>query len=232
MKEVIFFDLGNTLIKYYERNEFPKILEQAIDEVHIFLKSRNLCNIDKKEIWQRAEMENYEAKDYKVRPLEDRLCCIFRLNNLSQEFLMSMCMYFLRPIFSIAKIYDDTLSTLKLLKTKGYKLAIISNTAWGSPADFWREELRRFNISKYIDNEIYCRDIGWRKPSEKIFHFALNKLSTKPDQCLFIGDDPRWDIVGPQSVGIEAILIDRKNVYQDKNFTKISSLKGLTDLLV
>jgi putative hydrolase of the HAD superfamily len=231
-KKFILFDLGNTLVQYYERNEFPEILKQAINEVHSFLNSKNLCKITTQEIWQRTKDENYEAKDYSVRPLEGRLSRIFRLDNPSEEIFMSVCRCFMKPIFNIAKIYEDTLPTLKILIEKDYKIGIISNTAWGSPAELWKEELRKFGIDKYIDVDVYCRDIGWRKPSERIFEFALKKLGAMPEQCLFIGDDPRWDIAGPKAVGIEAILIDRKNVYNNDDLEKILDLNELLALLV
>ena len=32
----------------------------------------------------------------------------------------------------------------------------------------------------------------------------------RPSLSARTGDDPRWDIVGPQSVGMEAVLIDRR----------------------
>lgn len=227
-KKVILFDLGNTLIQYYERGEFPEILKQAIDGVYAFLNSQNLCSVTTQEFWQMVKKEDYEAKDYSVRTLEGRLSRIFGLDNLSEEILMSMCRCFMKPIFDIAKIYDDTIPILKMLKAYGYKIGVISNTAWGSPAVLWKEELKRFGIDKYIDVDVYCRDIGWRKPSERIFGFALKKLGVTPEQCLFIGDDPRWDIAGPKAVGIEAILIDRKNAHQNSDFVRISNLNELS----
>jgi FMN phosphatase YigB (HAD superfamily) len=30
-----------------------------------------------------------------------------------------------------------------------------------------------------------------------------------PERCLFVGDDPRWDLVGPRALGMQALLIDR-----------------------
>ena len=231
MKKVILFDLGNTLIQYYERSEFPEILRQAINEVHTFLNSQNLCNITTQEIWQKVKDEDYEAKDYSVRPLEGRLSRIFGIDIPSEEVLMTMCRCFVKPIFNMAQIYEDTLPTLAILKANNYKVGIISNTAWGSPSALWKEELKRFGIDRYVDADAYCRDIGWRKPSERIFEFALKKIDATPEQCLFVGDDPRWDIAGPKAVGIDAILIDRKNTHQNSDFVKISNLNELLILI-
>jgi len=37
MKDTVLFDLGNTLVYYFERHEFPGILKQAITEVQNYL---------------------------------------------------------------------------------------------------------------------------------------------------------------------------------------------------
>jgi len=61
-----------------------------------------------------------------------------------------------------------------------------------------------------MDALVFDRDVGWRKPAKPIFEFALEKLQADPDECIFVGDEPRWDIDGPQALGIDAILIDRR----------------------
>jgi len=229
MKDVILFDLGNTLVQYFERNEFPDILREAITEVYDYLNPSG--KVDLNNIWKRVKDEDHESKDYQVRPLEDRLVHIFGLSNPLKDFMMTLCRCFMKPIFSRSQIYDDTLQSLSDLKSVGFRIAIVSNTTWGSPAELWREEIKRFNIRKYIEADIFCRDVGWRKPSERIFEFTLKKLNTTPDRCIFVGDDPRWDIAGPKAVGIEAILIDRKEVFNSSEEQRITNLTELCDVL-
>jgi len=229
MKDVILFDLGNTLVQYFERSKFPEILRESITNVYDHLNLNG--KVDFNNVWQRVKDEDHESKDYQVRPLEDRLTRIFELHGPPKDFIMSLCRCFMKPIFSRSQIYDDTLSSLSDLKSMGFRMAIVSNTAWGSPAELWREEIKRFDISKYIEVDVFCRDVGWRKPSEHIFEFTLKRLNTTPDRCIFIGDDPRWDIAGPKSVGIKAILIDRNRVFQNSEEQRITKLSELCDIL-
>ena len=227
MKNVILFDLGNTLVRYYERSEFHEILRESIIDVYNYL---NLASkVSLQDVWQRVKDEDHESKDYQVRPLEGRLARIFDLVDPSEDFMMVLCRCFMKPIFGRSRIYDDTLASLSDLKAMGFRMAIVSNTAWGSPAELWREEIKRFSLHKYVDFDIFCRDVGWRKPSERIFEFALKKMNVSPEQCIFVGDDPRWDIIGPRNVGIEAILIDRKGVFQNIGEQRITSLRELSD---
>ena len=73
-----------------------------------------------------------------------------------------------------------------------------------------REELARLGLADAVDVPVFCGDCGWRKPAKQIFEYTLERLQATPGQCVFVGDDPRCDIVGPQTVGMEAVLIDRR----------------------
>ena len=119
----------------------------------------------------------------------------------------SVCRAFMTPLFAMAAVYDDALPTLAALRDKGCRTAIVSNTPWGSPTALWREELARLGLAETVDCVVFCDDCGWRKPARQIFDRTLSLLNVKPARCLFIGDDPRWDIAGPEAQGIRAALV-------------------------
>ena len=224
MKNVILFDLGDTLLQYYTRAEFPEILRQAITEVQDYLRQEDLLNVSSKSVWRRVEEENHEAEDHSVRPLEDRLSRIFQLDSPTDKIIMTACRHFMRPISAIAYLYEDVLPVLQELGAMGIRRVIVSNTPWGCPANLWREEIARLDLDKYVDAAFFCRDVGWRKPARQIFDYVLEKLSVGPQDCIFVGDNPRWDVMGPRAVGIEAILIDRRGALQDIEKKPIKSL--------
>lgn len=209
-KKVVLFDLGNTLVRYYDRGEFPVILSEALERVASYLRASGLCGSSLAEVITRADKENYEGSDHCVRPLEGRLSRIFELGNaVDAAHVGCMCRQFMIPIFAKARVYTDTLDVLATLRAKNIRTAIISNSPWGSPSYLWREEIARHGLDAYVDEVIFCCDAGWRKPARQIFDHALAKLDAKAEECLFVGDDPRWDLVGPRRAGIDAVLIDR-----------------------
>ena len=110
-------------------------------------------------------------------------------------------------------------------------MAIISNTPWGSPSALWREEIGRLGLSEWMDIVVFCTDVGWRKPARQIFDFTLEKLHIQPQDCIFIGDHPRWDLAGARAVGIEAILMDRQGAIQDAGEVPVKDLHELADRL-
>jgi len=228
MKNTVLFDLGGTLARYFERSEFPDILKQAITEVQNYLRQKGLLSISTRIMWQRVREEDHEARDYRVRPLERRLVRIFQLDEpVSSGLVMSMCRCFMKPIFARGRCYEDTLPTLRELRSTGFKTAIVSNTTWGSPATLWREEIKRLGLDVYVDAAVFCRDVGWRKPAKQIFEFTLEKLQVLPQHCVFVGDDPRWDLAGPRAVGIETVPIDRRGARQNAEEETIKSLYEL-----
>jgi putative hydrolase of the HAD superfamily len=233
MRGVVLFDLGGTLVQYYGRSEIPEVLQQAITEVQDYLCQRGLLQGTAEEIWGRVAEENREASDYRVRPLEGRLARIFRLdeNACADEFLGAMCRRFLEPAFSRARRYGDALPALQWLRSAGYRLAIVSNTAWGSPANLWREDIARHGLAELVDVAVFCRDVGWRKPAPEIFAYTLEKLRARPEDCVFVGDDPRWDFFGPMAVGIEAVLLDRGGTMQDITDAGVRNLHEFCDRL-
>ena len=233
MLDTVLFDLGNTLVGYYGRADFPAILEQAIAGVQAYLRQRGLLDTPPQDLWQRVQDENREAVDHRVRPLEGRLARIFGLDPVpATDVILAMCRCFLQPIFARACLYEDTLPVLRRLRAAGCRIAVVSNSPWGSPAELWREELERLGLRAHVDAAVFCGDVGWRKPARQIFEFTLEKLQARPEQCLFVGDDPRWDLVGPQALGMEAVLIDRHAALRDAGEASIHGLGELEGRLL
>ena len=214
---------------YYDMPEFPVILQQAIRQIQLYLDQKGLLTVTPEMIGQRVREEDHESADYRSRPLEERLMRIFGLEaqKPTDELLMVMCERFMAPIFARGKCYEDTLPTLRELRSRGLRTAIVSNTSWGSPATLWRSEIRRLGLDAYMDAVVLDRDVGWRKPSERIFEFAVKNLGVLPADCLFVGDEPKWDLRGPRAVGMEAVLIDRKGVMDGMDEEPIRSLSEL-----
>lgn len=221
MKKVALFDLGGTLARYYDRDEFPAILEEAIGEAGTCLR--------REARWQVVREEDYEAADNRVRPLEGRLAHIFQLGDEqgAGDLLLEACRCFMRPIFARGHRYEDALPVLYTLRAEGFRTALVSNTPWGSPAGLWREEIERLGLGAWLDVTVFCRDAGWRKPARPIFDHTLERLGVAPRDCLFVGDDPRWDLVGPRAAGIEAVLIDRHGRLEDRQEQPIRTLHEL-----
>ena len=232
MAEAILFDLGNTLVRYFDRTEFPAILRAGILGVRGYLQERCMQRVSPEEMWQSVEAEDHEDEDHRVRPLEGRLARIFQLEpDEIAEVGDELCRCFAAPIFARGQRYEDTLPALQALRARGYRLAVVSNAPWGSPGALWREELKRLELDLWLDADVFCTDAGWRKPAPEIFRLALAQLRAEPQACLFVGDDPRWDLVGPRAMGMDTCLIDRQGSERGAGTACIQNLHELMTAL-
>ena len=232
MAEAILFDLGNTLASYFGRAEFPAILKAGILGVQDYLQEQGFLRVDPETIWNSVRAEDHEAKDHRVRPLEGRLARIFQLEPDQMAAVADqMCRRFTAPIFALGYCYEDTLPTLQALCAGGYRLAVVSNTPWGSPGTLWREELEWLGLGQWLNAAVFCTDAGMRKPARPIFQLAVTQLQVEPQECLFVGDDPRWDLAGPQAIGMDTCLIDRQGLLLDEGTVSIQNLHELMAVL-
>jgi len=231
LPEAVLFDLGNTLVAYWERAQWPAVLHGAIEETMRFLAREGRLRVSADTVWQRVEGHNHELPGHRVYPLQERLVGIFGLAREEEVLLNEACWRFLAPMFARGQPYADVLATLAALRNAGVKTAIVSNSPWGSPAALWREEIERLGLRQQVDADVFCGDVGWRKPARPIFDLALRKLDVAPDRCLFVGDDPRWDLVGPRALGMRALLIDRTGRLAAPDECPIQSLDPLWDQL-
>lgn len=213
-----------------KRSDFPAILEHAIAQVRRLVEKKGLLTVTADTVRARVRNEDHESPDNRSRPLENRLIRIFDIDTSAgtDELMSEMCRYFMRPIFARGQCYHDTFPVLRELRARSFKTAIVSNTSWGSPAFLWRDEVEKIGLIELMDDLVFDRDVGWRKPARQIFESALEKLRVRPDECLFVGDEPRWDIEGSKAVGIDAILVDR---LRNTPIAEERTVKNLSDLL-
>jgi putative hydrolase of the HAD superfamily len=226
-KKVILFDLGNTLVEYYPRRQWPLIVYETIAKARDYLFSKDLLNVTTETIWKNVEKERHDPPDYRVIPLAERLSRVFALGDIQDGVKNHLCRAFLTPIFARGRVYDDTLACLENLRSCGFKIGIVSNTPWCSGGDLWRQELKKLGLLNKVDEAVFCTDVGWRKPAHQIFDHTLAKFNAVVSDCVFIGDDPKWDIDGPRAIGMDAILLDRTGQNNHPDTAVIHNLNEL-----
>jgi FMN phosphatase YigB (HAD superfamily) len=140
----VLFDLGNTLVAHYHREEFRPILERSIANVVTELEARGIPAANRETLLVRAVAANRERDDFRFSPMIKRLAGIFELPpEIAAAEGTRLCAAFLEPIFATGRVYDDARATLTTLAQRGHPTGIVSNAPWGSPPELWRAELAR-----------------------------------------------------------------------------------------
>ena len=108
------------------------------------------------------------------------------------------------------KAYVDTFEVRdgakKLLKKsrRQCKVALISNFTY-APVIY--KSLRQLGLNGFFDAVVVSQEVGWRKPSSRIFQNALNRLQVRASEAVYIGDSPIEDIQGAKHAGLKTIFV-------------------------
>ncbi len=123
------------------------------------------------------------------------------------------------------KAYKDVIPPLNELK-KRYKILIGSNT----DNDILEAVMKSNGIS--ADGIYTSEGLRCYKPDPRFFERILEANSMLPQEVVFVGDNPRDDISGPEQLGIKTVLIDRNGGAKDfgQDYT-ISDLYELINIL-
>ncbi|MCW4001323.1 MAG: HAD family hydrolase [Candidatus Bathyarchaeota archaeon] len=109
--------------------------------------------------------------------------------------------------------FQDFIDTLELrsgaktlLRQTGTqaKLGLISNFTHGPVI---HRSLRKIGIHPYFHAIVVSQDVGWRKPSSRIFQDTLARLQVKAEEAVFVGDSPIEDIGGAKNAGIKTVFV-------------------------
>ncbi|MGD6805031.1 HAD family hydrolase [Rossellomorea vietnamensis] len=124
---------------------------------------------------------------------------------------------------------DEASALLDFLKTKGYKIGMVTN----GMSDIQNKTIDSLGIRSYFDTIIISEEAGIKKPDPAIFNMAAEVLGTAPSECLYIGDHYENDILAAQKAGMKAAWLteDESAVSEHVADLKISSLGELKGYL-
>ncbi|HII14721.1 MAG TPA: HAD family hydrolase [Nanoarchaeota archaeon] len=107
----------------------------------------------------------------------------------------------------LAKLYNDTIEMLEMLKEKGIKIALVSNTDCFSVG----KVLDKFELRKYFDVVALSCERGMLKTDPQMFESILQELEVSAEDALMVGDSPETDIEPAKKAGVNGVLLDRRD---------------------
>ena len=96
--------------------------------------------------------------------------------------------------------YPYVRSTLKILKAKGYRLAIITN----KPFEFVQPILDGLALNDLFDSILGGDSLDKRKPDPLPLHYTCEKLGVTADECVMVGDSKN-DILAAHAAKMQSI---------------------------
>ena len=83
------------------------------------------------------------------------------------------------------------------------------------------------NVEVIVDSTV----VGVSKPNPEIFRFALEPMNLRAEQCLYVGDAYRYDVIGATRAGLQAVHYDPYGLHEGASHARTRSLAELADLL-
>jgi putative hydrolase of the HAD superfamily len=123
-------------------------------------------------------------------------------------------------------LFEDVRPVLTSLAQAGLRLGIVSNfEAWLEDLLAAEGVLDHFGVRAISGVE------GIEKPDPEIYRRAIARMDVRPEQAVFVGDNPQFDVDPPAAMGMATVLIDRRGRHSDHPGARIEDLRELPDLL-
>ena len=130
-------------------------------------------------------------------------------------------------LYKILSPYKEVSETLKALKEKKFKLAILSN---GTPS-LLNELVKSNNLNNLFDDIFSIEEVGVYKPVSKVYDIPVKKYKIKKDEIAFLSANT-WDVSGGGNYGYQAIWVNRNNnIFDNLDFEPKLEIKNLSGLL-
>ena len=130
-------------------------------------------------------------------------------------------------LYKILSPYKEVSETLKALKEKKFKLAILSN---GTPS-LLNELVKSNNLNNLFDDIFSIEEVRVYKPNSKVYDIPVKKYKIRKDEIAFLSANT-WDVSGGGNFGFQAIWVNRNNnIFDNLDFKPKLEIKNLSGLL-
>ena len=228
--KAIGFDIGGTLVNYNKPLNWSASYKDAIkymcEKNQIYFTQERFENA-------RSVLEKYNTR---VNPREKEVSSdvifgeIFEKWNEDTSKLKQSKKSFYEFFQREAFLYDDVKTLLEYCKENNIKCSVYTDVAYGMDDEYSLKDIEE--IKDYIDLKLTSANVGYRKPNKKGFEMMLEKFNCKPEEMIYVGDEQK-DIIGPQSIGMKAVLIKRDDKIKEfgQDYTITTKLPEIIEII-
>jgi len=225
MKKVVFFDLNKTLIdndptreeleyNILNKEKGYKIPMDTVNKAYMVADEYFYNECARLPLVERSPQEKFTV--YYMHQIKVLEYCGVQADDVLVKYVMQRYIEDCKNM----KVFDDAIDTLNVLRQKGIKTGLLSN----SDSDI-TPLLNELDLSQKLDYVITSAECGATKPSAAIFNIALQKASVKAAEALYIGDQIDIDVAGAQNAGVDYLLIDRPDHHKHIKERRIQDMR-------
>lgn len=142
--------------------------------------------------------------DLGVRTIDETAASVAEYRKCSVEEAKENMLY----AISLQEEVEPTVSLIKELKERGYKLYVLSNMS-----KEYIEFLRKLPVFEYFDYEVVSCEVHLGKPDKRVYQYLLDKCNLNAEETIFI-DDRHDNVEVAAELGITPFHFDRRNPEQ------------------
>ena len=130
-------------------------------------------------------------------------------------------------LYKVLSPFKEVPETLKKLKEKNFKLAILSN---GTPS-LLAQLVKSNNIDNLFDDLFSIEEVGIYKPDTKVYDLPIKKYKIEKNQVAFLSANT-WDVSGGGNYGYQSIWVNRNNnIFDILDYKPINQIKNLSEII-
>lgn len=210
MIRAVLFDLGDTLLDFQPMDRLA-LFRGVAETTYRFLKSRG-CALPAFETYYRqhiwAVRREYIWATLRGREIDSARAmqrfCAKQGYPTDDAFITDLLWMWYQPIIPRSSVAADVIPTLQSLRDAGLKMGLVSNTLL--PGRILDRHIDLVGLKEFFPVRVYSSEITYRKPKPIIFRAALAEIAVRADECLFVGDMVKTDVVGARRVGMRSVL--------------------------
>lgn len=194
MIKAVFLDIDDTI---YNTSEFAKLARRAalsaMIDAGLPLSHEDAYKLLREIIKEKGSNYNKHLNVLTKRVFEEEKPLLIAIGMITYHNVK----------FALLRLFPNTMPTLIDLKSKGYKLGVISN---GLTIKQY-EKLVRLGLHHFFDFVITSEEAGVEKPDTAIYELAMKRMGCDPENSVMIGNNFKDDIMGAIDAGMSAIYL-------------------------
>ena len=169
--------------------------------------------------WLRSLMKRHKDFWQITEDSLDKSMKAFNIDPLMKNELLNL--------YKVLSTFEEVPATLKKLKKKNFKLAILSN---GTPS-LLNELVKSNNLENLFDDIFSIEEVAVYKPDSKVYDMPIQKYHIKKNEVAFLSSNT-WDVSGGGNYGYNSIWINRnKNIFDNLDYKPNFEIQNLSQLL-
>ena len=130
-------------------------------------------------------------------------------------------------LYKFLSTFGEVPRSLKTLKEKKYKLAILSN---GTPK-LLNELIKNNDLENIFDDIFSVEEVGVYKPDSRVYDIPIKKYRIKKNEIAFLSANT-WDVSGGGNFGYNSIWVNRSNnIFDNLDYKPKYEIKDLNKLI-